>query len=827
MRHLKSALPITTGLALLAIPGLAQQYHSNDLTPPYASAGKLQGTRSGKQVGGGSNSHAYLLSGNALTSIDLHPVTGYYSSMATSTDGLEQCGYSGSSLGGIHAMKWSGSSSSAVDLHPSGFNFSYCTSVDNGEQGGFAEQQSYFVTMSHAMVWHGSSAAVDLHPVGHLYSRVMGVKNGEQVGYGSSLAYPYGDYTVSGHTGSRALRWNGTAASVVNLHPAGYDASEALATNGTRQGGWGYRALDGRTHAMLWTGTADSAVDLHPAGYSDSKITAIFDNRQVGEGWVGIPGQLGAVRHALLWTGTAESVVDLNQYLPAGYTHAVATGIDADGNVVGYAYNTYLQGMGVGGDSIAVVFAPGQAAAAAVTSITVTPSNVAPGAALNAVVTLGGAAPAGGVALTFLSTNVNALATPASVTVAEGQTSVTIPLTALGSLLTSPTTFKLFVSDGSASKVTPVTVTPVVKLSSVNINAVEGGFGTTGSIALSIPAQAGGAVVTLTSSNPALVTVPASVSVTAGYTTAGFAVTTKPVTAVTSVPVTATFNGTTVTANVSVNPAPVVSLSSINATSVVGGQTITGSVLLNNFVRDTAGATVALFSGDAAVQVPATVFIPQGSTIGTFTATTSVVPGSKGVSLRASYNGSQATTTVTLSPLPMVTILTADYKPSTMMLKVDATTSYANSTLTYGSNGVAFGTMQLEAGIYQGSIVLPSAPATVTVWNSVGGEATMPVTLSVSSGGGGGGGGTSTGGGGGGGGGSTTTTYKLAISTPGKGTVTTNPAGVTFASGTVVTLTAKPDPGAPWRGWSGACTGTSFTCTLTMNSDKSVTATFK
>ena len=47
---------------------------------------------------------------------------------------------------------------------------------------------------------------------------------------------------------------------------------------------------------------------------------------------------------------SADSVVDLNQYLPVGYKHAVATGMDADGNVVGYAYNTLSQGLYVGGD---------------------------------------------------------------------------------------------------------------------------------------------------------------------------------------------------------------------------------------------------------------------------------------------------------------------------------------------------------------------------------------------------------------------------------------------------------------------------------------------
>ncbi|HXB69622.1 MAG TPA: hypothetical protein VNY05_15330 [Candidatus Acidoferrales bacterium] len=73
----------------------------------------------------------------------------------------------------------------------------------------------------------------------------------------------------------------------------------------------------------------------------------------------------------------------------------------------------------------------------------------------------------------------------------------------------------------------------------------------------------------------------------------------------------------------------------------------------------------------------------------------------------------------------------------------------------------------------------------------------------------------------------TTTTFKISISKNGKGTVTANPAGSSFAVGTVVTLTATPDPGQPWVGWGGACSGTATTCSLTMSSDKSVTANFR
>ncbi len=67
----------------------------------------------------------------------------------------------------------------------------------------------------------------------------------------------------------------------------------------------------------------------------------------------------------------------------------------------------------------------------------------------------------------------------------------------------------------------------------------------------------------------------------------------------------------------------------------------------------------------------------------------------------------------------------------------------------------------------------------------------------------------------------------------GAGTITSTPAGIScgatcsasYSSGTSVTLSASPSFGSTFSGWSGACTGTG-TCSFTMNSAKSVTATF-
>ena len=71
-------------------------------------------------------------------------------------------------------------------------------------------------------------------------------------------------------------------------------------------------------------------------------------------------------------------------------------------------------------------------------------------------------------------------------------------------------------------------------------------------------------------------------------------------------------------------------------------------------------------------------------------------------------------------------------------------------------------------------------------------------------------------------------TYTLTLATAGtgSGTVTKNPDQASYAPGTVVTLTAAPAVSSLFSGWSGALTGAVNPTTLTMDANKSVTATF-
>jgi hypothetical protein len=76
-------------------------------------------------------------------------------------------------------------------------------------------------------------------------------------------------------------------------------------------------------------------------------------------------------------------------------------------------------------------------------------------------------------------------------------------------------------------------------------------------------------------------------------------------------------------------------------------------------------------------------------------------------------------------------------------------------------------------------------------------------------------------------------TLDVAVSPSGSGTVTSKPAGIdcgsdcaeSFKAGSSVTLTAAPVPGSTFQGWTG-CSSATTECTVTMGSNRTVTAEF-
>ena len=191
--------------------------------------------------------------------------------------------------------------------------------------------------------------------------------------------------------------------------------------------------------------------------------------------------------------------------------------------------------------------------AAALSGVSATPNPVVGGNPATGTVTLTSAAPSGG-AVVSLGSASSAVTVPGNVPVSQGATSATFAIAT--SAVTTQTLVTVSATYGGATKTTTVTVNPAAAASlatlSLNPTSVKGGGSVTGTVTLSALAPANGATVTLTSSNPALASVPASVLVTAGTTAKPFTVTTGATRKNVSVTISASYAGVTKTATLTV-----------------------------------------------------------------------------------------------------------------------------------------------------------------------------------------------------------------------------------------------------------------------------------
>ncbi len=88
----------------------------------------------------------------------------------------------------------------------------------------------------------------------------------------------------------------------------------------------------GGRQAAVWTVSPAAVAVVHPTGYQNSIIWDMDGTAKAGHG-----KDSSGLLHALLWLGGINTMYDLNPTLPAGYTDALAYGVDAEGNVAGQA----------------------------------------------------------------------------------------------------------------------------------------------------------------------------------------------------------------------------------------------------------------------------------------------------------------------------------------------------------------------------------------------------------------------------------------------------------------------------------------------------------
>src|SRR6267154_1455263 len=250
-------------------------------------------------------------------------------------------------------------------------------------------------------------------------------------------------------------------------------------------------------------------------------------------------------------------------------------------------------------------------------------------------------------------------------------------------------------------------------LSSIGLNptSVTGGSPSTGTITLSGPAASGASV--YLSSSASAATVPASVTVAAGASSANFTVNTTSVTTSTVVTITGSYGGASKTASLTVAPSQAASILSslaLNPSSVTGGtQSSTGTATLSG-PAPTGGAQVMLSSDNGAASVPTSVTVAAGTSSATFTVSTSAVTASTPVTISASYAGVTKTASLTVLPqaLPTLSLLT---------LNPTSVTGGSPSTGTVTLSGPA-----------------PAGGATVSLSSSTSTAAMVPFSVTVAAG---------------------------------------------------------------------------------------------
>jgi hypothetical protein len=333
-------------LALAAMPAVvgAQSYYDVLLTPSGYTNAAGDGISGVEEVGAAVNATtgyttALFWPSSTTSAVNLGP-SGWTFSQANAVSGNQQVGEgtypNDDNTLSTNALLWTGTASSMVNLNPSGYTYSAATATDGTEQVGYGEQSGDYET--NALLWTGTAAsAVDLMPANYNMSAATGVYGNIQVGYG--YGSPTGDYV-------HPLEWQGTAASATDILPSGYTDAEAMDVSGNQIVGfadnnaWGSgrgNYLAYITHAMLWNATTDAWTDLNPAsGWTETFALGTNGDFQVGYGYGTTTGNED---HALVWDGNNSSFTDLEDVLPSNFVSSVATGIDPDGNIVGYAEN--------------------------------------------------------------------------------------------------------------------------------------------------------------------------------------------------------------------------------------------------------------------------------------------------------------------------------------------------------------------------------------------------------------------------------------------------------------------------------------------------------
>ena len=315
--------------------------------------------------------------------------------------------------------------------------------------------------------------------------------------------------------------------------------------------------------------------------------------------------------------------------IPIQLTNVVAT--TADGNSI-------PSGGATGGISLPVMIA--------LSSLTCTSFTISAPGSTACSVALTGSASASGFVVALSSNNAN-LTVPSSVTVASGQTSATFRA-ASGTVSSSQTAIVTATLNSQIQTVT-LSLAAAAQLSTLTCSpSIVAAPGTSTCTVTLNPAASGATSVTLLSNN-ANVTVPGSVNVGAGLSSATFTASVAAVTSNQGALLTASLNGASQSFTLSATaPAPV-QLSSLACAPPSLGSNASSTCTVTLTAATSGAATVALASDNVLLTVPASVTVASGQSSATFTAASGTVSSSQSATVTATLNSQNQQATISLA----------------------------------------------------------------------------------------------------------------------------------------------------------------------------------
>ncbi len=236
----------------------------------------------------------------------------------------------------------------------------------------------------------------------------------------------------------------------------------------------------------------------------------------------------------------------------------------------------------------------------AVSSVALNPTNVVAGSTALGTVSLTAAAPTGGSTISLSSSNPGVATVQTPVTVQAGASSAQFSVTAVAAG-TASIAASLNGSGSQSSSTLTVTAAVRVALASISLSAssVVGGNSVTGTVTLNATVPAGGAVVSLSGGDP--LTLPTSVTVLAGSTSATFTIFTRAVGGTIAATINGSYGGASASAAPSVTP-PTIAIASFGVTGPTQTETCTltnnGNTLDCTFNGSTSTAPGAIIAWD-------------------------------------------------------------------------------------------------------------------------------------------------------------------------------------------------------------------------------------